>query len=439
MDFLAFSTLIYLAFCYCFLLLLFGTTTTTITSVSLSLVRRIQLLRPLPLNSVAAATETAEESSEERSDSESSVEEEEEETNDEPPKKIEFAEWKGKRDKKKAEDHRRQKELENSQVQRKHKKKKQKELDPSEEDSYHSVPHSQEYLHSQKHQRVTNHPSMAPPKPKKKTTAGGSKTAKKKSKKQRPGVEDSEADETEVSTLGSHTVSEAKRKEARKEILRDKLDKMQNELTEYLDAKSKKGLTTSMESRVNECARKFLFKMTKFTTDSMIADHVDWVIDYLNPSELEEFEEFPDLHKKALNIWHRRYSDAVRTGLNSTSNQKRQDFIKLFAKMPENNFNPDNFPLTGEDMEALVFRKGMGDKDKDHQARIGQWANVIDILLPKVSDPEAPIDESEARVADCHANTPLFSVAALCLRLPPTTFGSPSIGVARIRSCVTWK
>ena len=75
--------------------------------MSLSLVRRIQLLRPLPLNSVAAATETAEES--ERSDSESSSEEEEEETNEnnKPPRKIEFAEWKGKRDKKKAEDRRR--------------------------------------------------------------------------------------------------------------------------------------------------------------------------------------------------------------------------------------------------------------------------------------------------------------------------------------------
>ena len=362
---------------------------------------RLLSLRPLPLHCSPEA-EGLEETSASGGDSGESEDSEQETEGESPPTKIEIDNWKQKRREKQerlqreerkrreleSEERRRQKELEDSHGRRKKKKKKPVDSEDSEEETHTSVSYSEEYLHSQKHQRVSNHPSMPNAKKKDKTT-------KKKAKTTRREPQDSDAEATEVSTLGSLTVTESKLKEARKQIARDKLEKIQSELTKY-SLSSKKGKPSCMEGRFHETSRKFLFKKVKFTTERFLPGHIDWVITYLAPAELDEFEEFPDLQKKAVEAYHARYADAVRQGINAAHNQKRQDFMKIWSKMPEDDFNPKGYPLTGKEMEDLVFRKGMGPKDANREATIQQWAVVIDEILPKVSDSQARADETEA-------------------------------------------
>ena len=361
-------------------------------------VRRHLLLRPLPLNCATDLEETEEHSEEEESATDSSTEPE-----SPPPANIEI--WKKKRKEKQqrireeeeerkeaeARERRKQRELENSHGYRKHKKKqKQPESDSEEEDSYKSVPHSEEFQHSQKHQRLHNHPTMAKPKKTTKKTTGGpktgkanSKSGKSSSKKAKLVNEDSDGDTTAVSTLAADSGSEAQMKQARLEVVRAKLEKMMTECNEYLGKKSK--TMSLLEARFHECAKKYLFKVVKYTNEAQIASHINWVIEYLNPQELEDFKEFPELCDKAVEkVHHVRCANAVRTGLNHTHNTKRSDFIKVFADMKESEWNPDNLPTTGKEIDDLILRKGMGDKDADHEAKIEQWANTIDILLPKV-------------------------------------------------------
>ena len=203
------------------------------------------------------------------------------------------------------------------------------------------------------------------------------------SKKHKPEQEESDAETTAMSTLASSSTDEAQKKEARKENLQEKLDGMNDELSEYLDSKGKGGQTL-METRVFETAKKFLFKMVKCTNDDFIGSHIDWVIKHLNPQELQEFDDFPKLRERAVAIWHKRYGNAVRTGINAKHNGLRGSFIKTFADMKEDDWNPNNLPLKGKEMEDLVLRKGMGSKDSEKVATTEQWANVIDILIAKV-------------------------------------------------------
>ena len=263
-------------------------------------------------------------------------------------------------------------------------------MDSDEEESYKSVPRSEEYPHSQKHQRIQNHPSMAKQKKKNPKMSAGSSAKKARtttrsasSKKDKLEHEESDAETTVISTIASSSNDEAQKKEAKKELLREKLDKMNDELSEYQDKKGKGGQTL-METRVFETAKKFLFKMVKYTNDDFIGSHIDWVIKYLNPQELQDFDDFPKLRERAVAIWHKRYANAVRTGINAKHNELRGSFIKIFADMKEDDWNPNNLPLKGKEMEDLVLRKGMGSKDSEKVATTEQWANVIDILIAKV-------------------------------------------------------
>ena len=164
-------------------------------------------------------------------------------------------------------------------------------------------------------------------------------------KKDKPEQEESDAETTAISTLASGSSDEVRKQEAKKELLQEKLDKMNDELSEYQDKKGKGGQNL-METRVFETAKKFLFKMVKYTNDDFIGSHIDWVIKYVNPKELQEFEEFPKLHKRATAIWHKRYANAVRTGINAKHNELRGSFIKTHADMKEENWNPDDLPAT---------------------------------------------------------------------------------------------
>ena len=353
--------------------------------------RRLLFLRPLP----SSAAEKSD--SEDRSDSNTDSDSEQEENR--PPAKIEIADWKKKRREREqriqreeeerreqeARDRRRQRELEDSHGSGKKRKKKQPVLESEDEDSYKTVPSSEEHLHSQKHQRVSNHPSMT--NTKKKTKKSGAATGK--SNKQlwngKSKVEDSETETTDVSTLGSIAVSESKKKEARKEVLREKIEKWQNDLTEY-SLKKKKKKDNVLAARFSECSRKFLFKVTKFTHDNLINEHIDWIIEHLDPSELQDFAEFPQLQDKAMDLFRKMFSDEVRTGLNTANNNKRGDFIKFFKEMPEDNFNPTKLPLTGKAVEDLIFRRGMGAKDEFPIVRTAEWAALIDEVVPEVRD-----------------------------------------------------
>ena len=374
---------------------------------SLSLVRRHLFLYPLPLNPTDL-TDTEEDSD---------PEEEEEET--QLPTNIEIRRQEKQQQRRIEEEERLEKRIEQGRRRKDKKKRKkhqkqQQQLDSEEEDSRRPIPHSEEYLHSQKHQRISNHPrfdNMSGRGKKRSNSArisvGGSSRTNKHRKKNNDEVDCSEDEATANSTLASGSTSAASEKdqkqlemEIRRKNLEKKLRDLEKEMLQEKKPGSKSaGSKTELEKSIETNAKHRLFKICKFTHNAKKPDEqynrlekdTCWVLNYMLPKEYREFEDFPDLQKEYREYWIMRYKDIVRKALNEKNNNIRSTILDVFAGVKDgaDNWNPHGLPATGDEMAEVLFRKGMSAKAAGRDGKIQMLAAVTDILMPKVSDSEA--------------------------------------------------
>ena len=350
-------------------------------------------------------------------ESEPEEEEGEEENSQVPPASIEvFKQKRRERDERirrqqqelreqEARDRRRQKELEDSHGSGRKKKKKQRDLESDEDDSYSSVPRSEQYLHSQKHQRVSHHPNslnMSGRGGKKKrapSSAAGGRTSKRgKANSKRD--EDYDDDTTANSTLASGSESSGSGKGGsgdNKEKRRNNCEFIIKHM--MVKASEKRSVESDMDKNVFSKAKHQLFKKTKFThgnkikkgepTTKLEAD-CEWLLHHMSTDEYKKFEEFPDLLDEYVVWWVKLHKDTVRVGLNKKHNEIRGCILDSFADIPDNageaKWNPDGLPETGKDMEDILFNRVFGSKvpKPDKEVSMRQLVAVTDILMPKV-------------------------------------------------------
>ena len=356
---------------------------------------------------------------EEESESEQEEEEEQEEEQDQPPTNISVVEWKQRKKQKQeriareqeelrkqeAEDHRRQKELEESHGSRKKKKKKQRKLESDEEESYKSVPRSEEYLHSQKHQRISNHPNClnmgGNNTTKKKRAARPASTSNKKAKQGRAKAkrdEDYEDDTTVSSTLGSGSAGSGSGSGSFDEDLEAKRKWCEAKLKEMMRlASEKRRKRTEMVKFIESKAKHQLFKKTKFTHGdpykkdeamTKLEKDSEWLLNHINPDDYRKFDDFPKLQQEYVDCWIKLYKDVIRVGLNKKHNDVRSSILDCFAKIPDaagaEQWNPDNLPVKGKEMEDLLFNRGFAKKEPNREDNGKKLAAITDLLMPNV-------------------------------------------------------
>ena len=271
--------------------------------------------------------------------------------------------------------------------------------DFDEDRSYHRHPPSDDYLHSQKQQRINNHPStISMGKPPRKRAGTSNSAANLRNTKAR--ASNSEEEATDVSTLGTGSGSgdpggpgssgSESTRENEKSKLTNTLIKWNKDLavflTEPLSKKRSSKDKTMMENQVENCAKHMLFKSAKFSCEQLHAKRVQWVREFLQPQELDAFKEHPDLEAQAIEIWDKRYGEFVRLGLNAKHNDLRSSLMKVFEDMDEGgaNWNPKGLPLEAKEVESLILRLGCGSGDKDRDENISKLAALADEMLPKV-------------------------------------------------------
>ena len=354
------------------------------SSSSLSRVRRHLLLYPLPLNCACpeaeeSATETATDS-----DQEEEQEEEQREEKDQPPTNISVLK------KKKNEKHR--------------KKNGRQQLESDEEESYRSVPRSEKYLHSQKHQRISNHPNyqnVGGRTKQRKRPAVSAATSKKKARNgggKSKRDEDYEDDTTVSSTLasgsdnsGSGNGSFDEDTEAKRKWCESKLKEMLNLASEKRRGKSE------MDKAIEMKAKHQLFKKTKFThghpykkgeSKTKLEKDSEWLLNHINPDDYRKFDDFPKLQQEHVECWVNLCKDIIRVGLNKKHNDIRSSILNYFADIPDEGkaekWNPDDLPETGKEMDDLFFIKGFAKKDPKRKDNGDKLAAVTDLLMPKV-------------------------------------------------------
>ena len=433
--------------------------------------RRHLLLHPLPLNCADPGSE--------ESATEQESEQEEEEEHSQPPTNISIVEWKQKKKEKQERIAREKEELREQEEQerreqklleechgsrkKKKKKKKQRELDSEEEDSRKSIPYSEEFLHSQKHQRVLNHPSIdnMSGRPKRgrtpaKISVGSSQTAKKK-KRNNKRDEESEDDATDTTTIASGSVGTASKnqkleaeKEARRKICEQKIREFSLELQQDRPKKEKASERPLTEKNIESNAKHKLFKIQKFTHGDIIKgtnppqtkleSDAEWLLGYMSPKYMDGFDEFPELRDEFVEWWVRGYKDLIRKGINGRHNDIRSRILDIFALVEDgagaDKWNPHNLPEKGDEMKDLLFRKGMGTKAANREAKLESLASVVDLLLPRVRNSGSSgwqFGGSCVQVQSILTNIPML---CFCFRLPVISFGGRRPDTRKTRPCV---
>ena len=368
--------------------------------------RRHLSLRPLPLSTEPESTDSEPEEEERQEDSQG------------PPVSVEI--WKKQRRDREV-DAFFDRQEQGREQESNNRSKKPRISDSEEEDSHKSVPRSEEYLHSQRHQRVSHHPNSqimsgrAKTRKKRATSSAASSRSSKRGKANQK--QDSDCDDdtaTATSTLasgsdGSATNTKADRRRfcelTLKEMMRKAVDKNQ-----------KKSVESDMDKNVFSKAKHQLFKKTKFTHGDPYKKGADrtklemdseWLLQHMNSDEYQKFEEFPDLEQEYIDCWIKLHKDTVRVGLNKKHNEIRGAIMDFFAKTPddagEDKWNPENLPETGKEMEDLLFNRGFGKKvpQEEREARAAKLAAVTDVVMPKVRKSEARRFDLEAALVVC--------------------------------------
>ena len=299
---------------------------------------------------------------------------------------------------------------------------------------------SSSHQESQRRQRVDNHPSTEMPvktRTGKRSEAPGSgssgstKNAAKKAKAN-PKDDDSYANITEGSSLASGNTTEL----AERKIYQKKIDKMQKELTEYLarkqnGGKGKKRKLTDMEKLAFQTAKHQLFKKIKFSWQGALKNHTRWVMNYIQPKELQDLPQ--EFKVQAQDIWIQRYEDFVRQGLNDKHNDIKQEMKKVYVPpdgREADDFNPHGLPFSANLVEDLVLRIGMGDGDENQEENLNLWKLLVDKVIPKVR-----IHKLTAGIRKLAIAIVMLTNCILCLRLPPTKLGVRHIGISTIIPC----
>ena len=267
---------------------------------------------------------------------------------------------------------------------------------------------SRSHRESQRRQRVDNHPNTEMVKTRNgkrsgDTESGSSGSAKKKAKKTKGNPKDDEsyANVTEASSLASGNTTEL----AERKIYQKKIDAMQKELTEYLSrkkngGKGKKKKLTDMEKLVFQTAKHQLFKKIKFSWQGQLKNHTRWVMNYIQPKELQDLPQ--EFKVKGQDIWIERYEDFVRQGLNDKHNDIKQEMKKVYvppdAKVGDD-FNPHGLPISANLIEDLVMEATGGQSHPqgtypqahrwDSEARnCNRYANQL-YLVPQIATDKA--------------------------------------------------
>ena len=210
--------------------------------------------------------------------------------------------------------------------------------------------------------------------------------------------EDCEDDTTVSSTLasgsdnsGSGNGSFDEDTEAKRKWCESKLKEMLNLASEKRRGKSE------MDKAIEMKAKHQLFKKTKFThghpykkgeSVTKLEKDSEWLLNHINPDDYRKFDDFPKLQQEYVDCWIKLYKDVIRVGLNKKHNDVRSSILDCFAKIPDaagaEQWNPDNLPVKGKEMEDLLFNRGFAKKEPNREDNGKKLAAITDLLMPKV-------------------------------------------------------
>ena len=84
-----------------------------------------------------------------------------------------------------------------------------------------------------------------------------------------------------------------------------------------------------MEKLAFQTAKHQLFKKIKFSWQGALKNHTRWVMNYIQPKELQDLPQ--EFKVKGQDIWIERYEDFVRQGLNDKHNDIKQEMKKVYV------------------------------------------------------------------------------------------------------------